>query len=40
MMKVMKLDELRGDNKKSGESEIKKSGFREEETRKSILDSV
>jgi hypothetical protein len=36
MMKVLKLDDLRDDKKKSGVSDIKKSGFREE-TRKSIL---
>lgn len=29
MMKVLKLDELRDDKKKSGVSDIKKSGFRE-----------
>jgi|CryBogDrversion2_7_1035282.scaffolds.fasta_scaffold411874_1 hypothetical protein len=39
MMKVVKLEELRDDKKKSGVSDIKKSGFREE-TRKSILNFV
>ena len=38
-MKVVKLEELRDDKKKSGVSDIKKSGFREE-TRKSILNFV